>query len=544
VVCPLLVAGLKSFLHGRADALRWVVCGLVVALFVWSIAFFYLPGVGFTYMIEFGALEHERYIPELKAINHYEMPNSPGYDSQWYAQIAMHPHLRDPVLRKAVDSLPYRARRILFVMTAAVLGGGDPVRVMNIYALQNVFCWFILAAILLRWFPPVSWGNCFRWACTLFSFGLIFSVRGALLDGPSLLLATIGMALVESGRLWLGAAVMGVSGLGKDTSILCGAALPLPQAGNPRTWARCLARGVILLLPLAVWMVCVRMIVGRGDDIGARNFAGPFVGLAHKLQHTLSSISRERYPYPSVAKFDLLVLAGLLAQFLFFAFRMRWSNPWWRLGASYAVLMIFLGDAVWENYPSAAARVLLPMTLAFNILVPRRRLWPILLVVGNLGVFASADLLKPPGRESFEVEGPRSLRINPKDGSVVEAVFGPENWGWQEKSRWDYWRWSMGDSWVAIRNPQPFPIMADIKFRLRAVDLRGATVTLNGRVVWSGLLQPAEVRKAKLAGVELPPGDTVLYFKSDRPSANPGNDDPRSLTFSVRDLEIDLRSRR
>jgi len=58
-------------------------------------------------------------------------------------------------------------------------------------------------------------------------------------------------------------------------------------------------------------------------------------------------------------------------------------------GASYAVLMIFLGDAVWESYPSAAARVLLPMTVAFNILVPRGKWWPILLVVGNLGVLAS-----------------------------------------------------------------------------------------------------------------------------------------------------------
>ena len=396
----------------------------------------------------------------------------------------------------------------------------------------------------MRWFPPVSWGNCFRWACTLFSFGLIFSVRAALLDGPSLLLTTIGVALIESGRLWLGAAVMGASGLGKDTSILCGAALPLPQVGNPRTWAPWVARGAIVLLPLAVWMAAVRMLVGHGDDIGARNFSGPFMGLAHKLQHTLSSISREGYPYHSVAKLDLLVVVGLLAQFIFFASRVRWSSPWWRVGASYAVLMIFLGDAVWENYPSAAARVLLPMTLAFNILVPRRRLWPILLVVGNLGVFASANLLRPQGRESFEVVGPRSLRINPKGGSGVEAVFGPGNWGMPEKSRWDYWRWSLGDSSVTIRNPQPFPIMADIKFRLRAIDLRGATVTLNGKVVWSGLLQPAEVRKAKLAGVELPPGDTVLTFKSDRPSANPGNDDPRSLTFSVRDLEIDLRSRR
>ena len=41
-------------------------------------AFFYLPGQGFTYLIQFGTMEHARYIPEVKAVDHYEMPDSPG----------------------------------------------------------------------------------------------------------------------------------------------------------------------------------------------------------------------------------------------------------------------------------------------------------------------------------------------------------------------------------------------------------------------------------------------------------------------------------
>jgi hypothetical protein len=245
------VAGLNSFLRDRAQTLRWLACGFAVALFVWSMAFFHLPGQGFTYLIQFSSLEHSRYVPEVRAVNHYESADSPGYDSQWYAQIALHPRLGDPVLWRAVDSLPYRARRILLLWADWALGGGDPARVMNIYAVQNIVCWFLLAALLTRWFPPVSWGNVFRWAATLFSFGLIFSVRGALLDGPSLLLVAIGMALIESERLWPGALVMGIAGLAKDTSILCGAALRPADPRNPRTWAPWLGRGVILFLPLA-----------------------------------------------------------------------------------------------------------------------------------------------------------------------------------------------------------------------------------------------------------------------------------------------------
>jgi hypothetical protein len=543
VVCPLSVAGLKSFLHERATALRWLACGFAVALFVWSMAFFYLPGLGFTYLIEFSSLEHDRYVPEVKTVDHYEA-DTPGYDSQWYVQIALHPRLRDPVLWRATDSLPYRARRILFLWTAWALGGGDPARVMNIYALQNVVCWFLLAGLLMRWFPPVAWGNVFRWAATLFSFGLIFSVRGALPDGPSFLLVAVGIALIESERLWLGALVVGVAGLGKDTSILCGAALRPADPRNPRTWAPWIGRGLLFILPLAAWMLYIRLHLGHGEDIGSRNFARPFAGLMNKLQDTLSSAIAERHvPYPTVTKFDALVLVGILAQFFFFAFRVRWRDPWWRVGASYALLMAFLGDAVWEHYPSAAARVLLPMTLAFNVSVPRRGLWPILLIAGNLGVFASADLLKPPGRESFVVEGPKELRINPADGKVVEAVFGPKNWWKPEKSRWDYFRWSMGDSSVALHNPQPFGIVADVTFKLRSVDRRGAVVILAGKVVWQAKLEPAEVTPVTLSDVYLPPGDTILIFQSDRAAAFPGNGDRRRLTYMVRDLEIDLKAR-
>ncbi len=543
MVCPLLVAGLKPFLHVRAKALRWLACAALVAVFAWGTSFFYLPGQGFTFLIRFGAREHQRYLPELRAVNHYEVPNGIGYDSQYYAQIALRPHPGDPMLSKAVDLLRYRARRILFPAIAWLLGGGDPSRVLNVYALENVVCWFLLAALLLRWFPPVSWGNCARWAAVLFSYGLIFSVARSLLEGPSLLLMAAGMALVETGRPWLAAAVFGVSGLGKDTNVLFAAGMRLPSARDSRTWAPWLARIALVLLPLAAWMLYLRRVLGSGNDVGdPRNFALPFAALSEKLQQSVGQVMAEGYG--SVAKFDLLVIAGLLAQFFFFAFRRRWHDPWWRLGACYAVLMVFLGDAVWENYPSAAARVLLPMTLAFNVLVPRGKWWPLLLVVGNLGVLASADIYKPPGKESYVVEGASELRINPKDHNVVVAIYDPRMWWAPERSRWDYWRWGLGDGTVTIRNPQPFTIVSKVRFGLRAADERTAFVEMAGRVLWQGPLKPSEVRSVSLGEIELPPGDTVLLFRSDRAAQYPGNADLRRLSFSLMDLEIDLERRK
>jgi hypothetical protein len=52
------------------------------------------------------------------------------------------------------------------------------------------------------------------------------------------------------------------------------------------------------------------------------------------------------------------------------------------------------------------------------------------------------------------------------------------------------------------------------------------------------------VKHVSLGEINLPPGDTVLLFKSDRPAAYPGNGDLRRLTFSLRDLEIDLLRRK
>jgi hypothetical protein len=517
---------------------------LVVAVFTWNLALFRLPGQGFTYLILFGEMEHARYLPELKATDHYEMRQSPGYDSQWYAQIAMHPRLGDPALKTAVDGLAYRARRILFPLLAWLLAGGNAARAMNVYAWENIVCWYALALLLFRWLPPVSWGNVGRWACVLLSFGLVFSVVRALLDGPSLLLVSLGIVLVECRRPWLAAVVFGISGLGKDTNVLCGASLEPPSSGAAREWTGWLLRCALAVIPLVAWFLVLRLWLGHGDDIGGRNFAAPFAALARKLHEIAAGLGAGARP-ATVARHDLYVVAGLMAQFVFFAARPRWRDPFWRVGAAYALLMVFLGDAVWEGYPSAAARVLLPMTLAFNITVPRGRWWALLLVAGNLGVLSSPDISKPPGRESFVVEGPESLRVNPSDHAAVGAVFGPRNWWTPEKSRWEFWRWNLGDGTITLHNPQSFTLVARVTFRLRcAGDARGVSVEEGGRVLWHGTLEPEDVLPVSLGEVELAPGDTVLSFTNDRPPDKPANGEARRLTFSLRHLEIDLLGRR
>jgi hypothetical protein len=418
---------------------------------------------------------------------------------------------------------------------------------MNAYALQNVACWLLLAVLLLRWFPPASWGNVLRWAAVLFSFGLIFSVRRALLEGPSLLLTAAAMALLESGRPWAGALAMGVGGLGKETNVLGALALEPPGPASGASWRSWLGRVGVVLLPLALWLLCLRLWLGSGGDAGQDNFAGPLTGLRNKIVDVASDLAVDRPGFPTEAKLDALVLAGLLVQLLFLAGRIRGRDPWWRLGVGYAVLMLFLGDAVWRGYPLAAARVLLPMTLAFNVLVPRGRWWPLLLLAGNIGVVGSADLLRVPESESqcYALQGPKELLRNALEGTSVGVAYGPRNWWAPERYGPDYWRWCRGDCTIVIHNPQPFAIRADVTFglALSGDDERSAIVRIGGADAWSGRLRHAAENWASLPGVVLAPGDTVLLFTSDRPPTGAGGGDSRRVTYAVRDFKVVVRSR-
>jgi hypothetical protein len=244
------VASLIPFFQRNAGrALKWAYVG-TLGLFIWICAQFYLPGKGFTYLIMFGEKPAAPYVPALKAMNYYEEPGSKGYDAQYYAQIAMRPWLTNRALNEAMDSMPYRARRILFSWTAYGLGGGDPARALHIYAVQNIVGWFLLAGVLLRWFPATSWENFFRWGGVLFSFGLCFSVRGSLVDGPSLLMIAVGMMLYERGRTWWAAGVLGLAGLGKDCETL-------PAADAPAAYAQTLYANLRTLDALG----CVEILV-------------------------------------------------------------------------------------------------------------------------------------------------------------------------------------------------------------------------------------------------------------------------------------------
>ncbi|MEI6860821.1 MAG: hypothetical protein WCL04_01035, partial [Verrucomicrobiota bacterium] len=121
-------------------------------------------------------------LPALQGLPVARMRANGGYDGEFYVQFALYPDLREPTLKKTIDSPAYRARRILLPWVAALLGGGDPWRTMQVFALLNVACWFALAVLLRHWLPPDNWRHAAAGLALLYSVGAIDSVRYSLTD--------------------------------------------------------------------------------------------------------------------------------------------------------------------------------------------------------------------------------------------------------------------------------------------------------------------------------------------------------------------------
>jgi hypothetical protein len=236
-----------------------------------------------------------------------------------------------------------------------------------------------------------------------------------------------------------------------------------------------------------------------------------------------------------IPKWTLLMLVSLTVQFLVIVLRPQWNNLWWRIGAAYAVLMIFLGDAVWEGYPGAAARVVVPLTLAFNIVVPRGRWWWPVLLLGNISALSAANQLKTPGHESFVLDGPSAVWLTPEHRSI-DVTFSSE-WYGIEQSQFEYWRWSRGSAGMVIHNPQIVPIEVELRFDLRAYDERTVRVLQGKTVRWEGRVGRNNV-KVRLPHLHLEPGGNPWRFETERPPAIPDIDNPRPITFNLRNFVI------
>ena len=512
---------------------------LAIVWMGWAVSRYHGAGHGFTSFIGFGdASLLGREPPEVGGQHYYASQGSAGYDAQFYAQIALDPGFENPRLHDSVDNLSYRARRILFAWTAYALGGGEPRLVLNAYALQNVLAWALLALLLLRWFPPNGPGNAVRWLGVLFGAGMMQSVGLALVDGPSLLLLAVGLWAVERGWPWAATAVLALAGLGKETNVLGVGLLAPDRLTAWRRWPGASLRGALVLVPLALWLWWVFRLFGSEGQFGSRNFAPPGQGLMDGWAATWAAVRRDpSWAFPGMMAFCALL--ALTLQALFLAARPRWSQPAWRLGLSFLLLMLILGEAVWEGFPGAAIRVLLPLAFVFNLLLPRGWRWWPLLLLGNLSVLHAPWYLRSPLLSEFHIRDQAVRHLDP--AARFRVRFPTPPWASMEELNHNVWRWAEDDAVILLRNPYPRAVGLDLSGEWLAASPRHMVLELAGQTRWNTPVPFTDRRYPwALRGLTLPPGDTQLRMFSNEPPVFGLDGNPRPLAFRLMNFEVVL----
>jgi hypothetical protein len=522
-------------LGARLWQLRFVLIYLVCLCgFARQIARFGDRHTGFSSLILFGDHFAPQRLRQLASVPLYTYARQVGYDGQFYAQIAVAGNPFDRDLAGALDAPAYRERRILLPLIVHGAGLGRPGLIIQLFALSNLFCLALLAALLARWwFPPTDLHNLIRWAGLVFGAGLVVSTTRSLTDGPALLLIAIGGRQLERGRTWVSAVVLALAGLVRETSVLCAVVFWPPQSREPdeSIWAarrRAVLATIVCVGPLAVWTAILWGHYGRIE--GARNLAPPFFALASKARE-LVDIWRTRGL--DTAMRDELLIAGTLAvQIGFLIARPRPQQPWWRIGASFAAFAAFLGWPVWEGFPSAAARALLPISLAFNRLVPRTRRGLLLLAIGNLGLLTVPDL--------FDTIVPTEQL------AFADGVGARYETGWLvlEHGGRDTWRWASGTATLSLVNPDVAPRAVTLEFQLRSVVARSVTVSVATETATAQrfTLLPDRTLPARVGPFTLPAGVTTVLFSTDFPAWIEPGPDHRPLAFSVHRLHVNVAS--
>lgn len=231
------------------------------------------------------------------------------------------------------------------------------------------------------------------WVGCVLGAGIASSVKFALLDGLGMLVLMLAVMAIER-RHVLATGWLAVACLGRETNVLGGAVLVdrLPQWFA--RWRRSRWRHDDALVPL--------------DVAGLLRTLGPaFVGAERGRTQLRRAVlrassrcsrrvddrqSRRRRMVGDPEPVQPPELVGITVQAGYLVLRPAWTQPWWRLGTAYVVLMALLGTAVWEGSPGALVHVLLPLTFAFNVLVTQSRwFWP-LAILGNLSVYHGLDV--------------------------------------------------------------------------------------------------------------------------------------------------------
>lgn len=509
---------------------RWPAAGLaLVAAFAVLAGRFWHPHYGFTRFLQVDEADHRAGVAALRAHPVFTYPGFNGYDGAAYAQLAFHPLLEEPALRTAIDSLPYRARRILGSALAWALAGGDPARIARTYAALNLAVWLAFAALLWRVLRVDDARGWVAWAVVVFSAGALHSVRLALTDLLAATLATGAIQAAERDRPRNAVALLALAALARETALVAVVALWRGPWDSPRAWGGNTIRAAAAALPLAAWMGYVRTRTGP-SDAGFGNFSWPVAGWLEKWGEVAGDYVRHPQ-FAWLITTTLLATIALTAQAAFLLRRVRLEEPWWRLGATGVAMMALLGTAVWEGHPGAATRVLLPLTVAVAVLQVRTRAAWGWIAAGGLSVCSGILALWHVPHAEREIAAGTFA-----GGSYVARI--ETGWFGVERARGTAWAWAEHRGEVSLEWAPAGATPRRVRLRLAALTTRPVEVRQGDALGWRGEVGP------RAAWVEVPvsssaPGTLHLAVSSPAPGQPEGTQvGARRLGFALRGVEV------
>lgn len=140
----------------------------------------------------------------------------------------------------------------------------------------------------------------------------------------------------------------------------------------------------------------------------------------------------------------------------------------------------------------------------------------------------------------FDAWEPHALRdgwLYTRRGLILRPRFD-QGWYDEEQSKAGVWRWSRGDAAISLTNsvanrPVTF------RFQLRSLSGCQCSIRLDGRVLFTGRLEPDSWRNITLQTESLALGTNRLEFHTDVPPVPAGAGDPRLLALCVSAIEVD-----
>ncbi len=363
-----------------------IFCALVPTMFATK---HYVLRHDLSQLINFGAAFQARELPEVQALRPVIYPQD-GYDGQFYAQIALDPTLRKPGLAGAIDNPIFRAQRITLPTLAYALGAGRPASVLFAYALLNLVFWYVLLAALLWWLRAATARDFLAVFAIMLTSGVLTSIQLSLTDLPAGVIGFLGLCAGEVSSVPLLATAI----LTKPSAGLFLIRYLIPLPGTARAWGKPAGLIALALTPMALWLVYIMHTLNTPLN-DAQNIGIPFVAWCECAIQKCQNLFRAPFIFYFLyitpgewLLFEFLTFVSLTVQAAMLLLRPFWRDPLSAVGALFAMLYFCLENAVLSG-EQETARNLIPMTIAFNLILARKYRGPLfmaLFVAGNVGL--------------------------------------------------------------------------------------------------------------------------------------------------------------